>query len=135
LSGRRLLTFVLIFVAVMSGLLAFRFFRGTHTPYCPLSHKFSDTADCIILHVSNGRILIRHRDSFTKESYFEIIDHGRSYKFEIPEYNATGSKRNKFRVRLIDKVDTAVTINGVRYDLLPIQTGSRGSSNNAISRD
>ena len=110
---------------IISGLFVFRFFRGTHTPYCPLSHKFSDTADCVILHVSNGRILIRHRDSYTKESYFEIIDHGRSYKFEIPDYSATVSKRNKFRVRLIDNTDNAVTVNGVRYDLLPILDGVR----------
>ena len=125
MSGRRLLTFVLAFGVIISGLYVFRYFRGTHTAYCPLYHKFSDTADCIILHVSNGRILIRHRDSFTKESYFEIIENGRSHKFEIPDYSVNGSARKKFRVRLIDKEDSAVTINGVRFDLLPIMNAGR----------
>lgn len=114
---------ILVFVLIIAGLFAFRYFRGGHTEYCPLSHKFSDTADCLILHKSNGRMLIRHADRYRHDYYLEIVDHGRSYKYEIPEYKANGSRPKKFRVRLIDSDPSAVTINGERYELLSLRDG------------
>ena len=107
------------------GLYAFRFVSGTHTEYCPLSHKLSDTADCIVLHVSRGRVLVRHRDSYTKEAYFEIIGEGGSQKFDIPEFSLKSGAEKKFRVRLMDNEPGAVTINGARFDLLPLTNGNR----------
>jgi len=121
LSGKKPLALAISFGVIILGLYAFRFVSGTHTEYCPLSHKLSDTADCIVLHVSGGRVLIRHRDSYTKEAYFEIIGGGRSTKFEIPDYSLNPGAEKKFRVRLIDGESGAVTINGERYDLTPIK--------------
>ncbi|MCI0480979.1 MAG: hypothetical protein L0213_05270 [Candidatus Dadabacteria bacterium] len=123
MSGRNLLALVLSFGVIILGLYAFRFVSGTHTEYCPLSHKLSDTADCIVLHISQGRVLIRHRDSYTKEAYFEIIGNGRSERFDIPDYSLKGGAQKKFRVRLIDNEPGAVTINGARFDLLPLVNG------------
>ncbi|HSC33931.1 MAG TPA: hypothetical protein VLG45_01550 [Thermodesulfobacteriota bacterium] len=125
MSGRNLLALVLSFGVIILGLYAFRFVSGTHTDYCPLSHKLSDTADCIVLHVSHGRVLIRHRDSYTREAYFEIIGNGRSERFDIPDYTLKAGAQKKFRVRLIDSEDSAITINGARYDLLPLTNASR----------
>ncbi len=123
MSRKKLLVLVITFGVIISGLYAFRFVSGTHTKYCPLSHKLSDSSDCIVLHAANGRVLVRHRDSYTKEAYFEIIDNGRSKKFDIPEYSLSGSAPKKFRVRLIDGEDGAVTINGERFELLPLSDG------------
>ncbi len=125
LPRKKLLAPVLSFGVLILGLYAFRFLSGTHTEYCPFSHKLSDTADCIILHVSNGRVLIRHRDSFTKDAYFEIIENGRSERFDIPDYSLKLGAQKKFRVRLIDGEPGAVTINGERFDLLPLADGKR----------
>ena len=125
MSGRNLLALVLSFGVIILGLYAFRYVSGTHTDYCPLSHKLSDTADCIVLHVSNGRVLVRHRDSFTKDAYFEIIENSRSERFDIPDYSLKAGKQKKFRIRLIENEDSAVTINGARFDLLPLVNGSR----------
>ncbi len=125
MSGRNLLALVLSFGVIILGLYAFRFVSGTHTDYCPLSHKLSDTSDCIVLHVSHGRVLVRHRDSYTKEAYFEIIENGRSQRFDIPEFSLKSGAHKKFRVRLIDNEPSTVTINGARFDLLPLVNGSR----------
>ena len=125
MSGRNLLALVLSFGVIILGLYAFRFVSGTHTDYCPLSHKLSDTADCIVLHVSHGRVLVRHRDSYTKEAYFEIIENGRSQRFDIPEFSLKSGAQKKFRVRLIDNETGAVTINGARFDLLPLTNAGR----------
>lgn len=125
MSGRKLLALVLSFGVIISGLYAFRYVSGTHTEYCPLSHKLSDTADCVVLHVSHGRVLVRHRDSYTKEAYFEIIESGRSQRFDIPEFSLKSGAQKKFRVRLIDNETGAVTINGARFNLVPLTNGSR----------
>lgn len=124
MSLKKGITLVLSFGVIISGLYAFRYLSGTHTEYCPLSHKLSDTSDCIVLQISHGRVLIRHRDSFTKEAYFEIIGNGRSRKFEIPDYTIHGPGPKKFRVRLIDNEESAVTINGERFELRPIAGGN-----------
>ncbi len=124
MSRKKAVTLALSFGVIISGLYAFRYLSGTHTEYCPLSHKLSDTSDCIVLQVSHGRVLVRHRDSFTKEAYFEIIGNGRSRKFEIPDYTIHGTGPKKFRVRLIDNEDSAVTINGERFELRPIADGN-----------
>lgn len=125
MSGRKPLALAISFGVLILGLYAFRFVSGTHTEYCPLSHKLSDTADCIVLHVSHGRVLVRHRDSYTREAYFEIIGNGRSQKFDIPDYSLKSGAQKKFRVRLIDNEPGAVTINGARFDLMPLIDGNR----------
>ena len=125
MSGKKLLALMLPFGVIILGLYAFRYVSGIHTEYCPLSHKLSDTADCVVLQISHGRVLIRHRDSYTKEAWFEIIDNGRSQRYDIPEFNLKSGAEKKFRVRLIDGEDGAVTINGERFDLLPLADGKR----------
>jgi hypothetical protein len=125
LSGRNLLALVLSFGVIILGLYAFRYVSGTHTEYCPLSHKLSDTADCIVLHVSRGRVLVRHRDSYTREAYFEIIEDGHRERFDIPDYSLKSGAQKKFRVRLIDSEPGAVTINGARFDLMPLTNAGR----------
>lgn len=124
MSRKKAITLALSFGVIISGLYAFRFLNGTQTEYCPLSHKLSDTSDCIVLEISHGRVLIRHRDSFTKEAYFEIIENGRSHKFEIPAYTINSDSRQKIRVRLIENEESAVTINGERFELRPINGGN-----------
>jgi len=123
LKRRSEVIFVLVMVAIFGGLYGFRYFHGKHTEYCPLSHKFSDTADCIVLHKSGQRTLIRHADRYTQDYYFEIVDGGRSYKYEIPEYSLNGKGPKRFSIRLIDGEDNAVTINGERLELLPLLNG------------
>jgi hypothetical protein len=125
LSRKKAVALALSFGVIIAGLYAFRYLSGTHTEYCPLSHKLSDTADCVVLHVSRGRVLVRHRDTYTREAYFEIIENGRSRKFDIPEFSLNGSGPKRFRVRLIDNDPGAITINGARYDLLPLVIGGR----------
>jgi hypothetical protein len=125
LSRKKGIVLALSLGVIIAGLYAFRYVSGTHTEYCPLSHKLSDTSDCVVLHASHGRVLIRHRDSYTREAYFEIIGNGRSQKFDIPELSLNGSGPKKFRVRLIDGDAGAVTINGARFDLVPLVNGSR----------
>lgn len=125
MSGRNLLALVLSFGVIILGLYAFRYVSGTHTDYCPLSHKLSDTSDCIVLHVSHGRVLVRHRDSFTKDAYFEIIEDGRRERFDIPEFSLKSGAQKKFRVRLMDSEDSAVTINGARFNLMPLKNAGR----------
>ncbi len=116
---------ILVFVVIISGLFVFRYIKGHHTGYCPLSHKFSDTADCLILHKSYGRVLIRHADRYRQDYYIEIIDRSRSHKYEIPEYKANGNAPKKFSVRLIDNDPSAVTINGERYELRSLLNDGR----------
>jgi hypothetical protein len=123
LKRRRTFVFFLAFSAVIAVLYGFRYFHGKHTEYCPLSHKFSDTANCIVLHKSGQRALIRHADRYTQDYYFEIVDGGRSYKYEIPEYSLNGRGPKRFSIRLVDGEDNAVTINGERFELLPLING------------
>lgn len=125
MAGKKLFVFILAFAVIITGLLAFRYFHGTHTEYCPLSHKLSDTADCIVLHKARGRVLIRHADRYRLDYYIEIIDGGRSYKYEIPEYSVNGSAPIKFKVRMIENETGAVTVNGERLTLIPISSGGR----------
>lgn len=54
LSRKKLRALVLSFGVIILGLYAFRFVSGTHTEYCPLSHKLSDTADCIVLQTARA---------------------------------------------------------------------------------
>ena len=114
MKRRSTVAFVLVLTVLFGCLYGFRYFHRKHTEYCPLSHKFSDTADCIVLHKSDDRTLIRHADRYAQDYYFEIVDGGRSYKYEIPEYSVNGKGPKRFSIRLID---------GERFELLPLVNG------------
>ena len=125
MSKKKLFIFILAFTVIITGLLAFRYFHGRHTEHCPLSHKLSDTADCVVLHKAWDRVLIRHADRYRLEYYLEVVDGVKSYKYEIPEYSVNGSAPKKFRVRMIENELGAVTVNCERLTLLPVSNGGR----------
>lgn len=118
ISTYKIARVTLVFILVFVPLLLYRYFSGTHTEYCPFSHKMSDSSQCLILHSKNGRVLIRHSDKYTNEDYFEIIDSGVSRKYDIPEYDGPVAK--KFKIRLVENKDNVVSINGREYELLPL---------------
>ena len=118
ISTYKIARVTLVFILIFIPLLLFRYFSGNHTDYCPFSHKMSDTSQCVILHVTLDRILVRHSDKYTNEHYFEIIESGASHKYDVPEYK--GPETPMFRVRMVDNEKHAVSINGEKYVLLPL---------------
>lgn len=118
ISTYKITRVALVFILIFVPLLLFRYFSGSHTDYCPISHKMSDTSQCVMLHVTLDRILVRHSDKYTNEHYFEIIESGISRKYDVPEY--TGPETRMFRIRMVENEEHTVTINGEKYLLLPI---------------
>ncbi len=118
ISTYKIARVALVFILIFVPLLLFRYFSGSHTDYCPLSHKMSDTSQCVILHVTLDRVLVRHSDKYTNEHYFEIIESGRSHKYDVPEY--TGPETPMFRIRMVENEKQTISINGEKYVLLPI---------------
>ena len=118
ISTYKIARVTLVFILIFVPLLAYRYFSGNHTDYCPFSHKMSDTSECVILHITLDRILVRHSDRYTNEHYFEIIESGTSQKYDVPEYS--GPKTPMFRIRMIENEERTVSINGDKYVLLPI---------------
>jgi len=118
ISTYKIARVAIVFTIIFVPLLLFRYFSGSHTEYCPWSHKMSDTSECVILHRTGDRVLVRHSDRYTNDHYFEIIESGTSHKYDVPEYK--GPAPGKFRVRLLEDEKEAVSINGDRYVLLPL---------------
>jgi len=119
ISTYKIARVTLVFILIFVPLLLYRYLSGSHTEYCPFSHKMSDTSDCVVLHVTQDRVLVRHSDKYTNEDYFEIIERGVSHKYDIPEYH--GPKTRKFRIRMVENEKDTVSINGEKYVLLPIE--------------
>ena len=118
ISTYKIARVTLVFILIFVPLLLFRYLSGNHTDYCPFSHKMSDTSECVILHVTLDRVLVRHADKYTNEHYFEIIEAGKSSKYDVPEYK--GPQTPMFRIRMVEDDKETVSINGDRYVLLPI---------------
>jgi hypothetical protein len=118
ISTYKIARVTLVFILIFVPLLLYRYLSGSHTDYCPFSHKMSDTSECVILHVTQDRVLVRHSDKYTNEHYFEIIESGASQKYDVPEY--TGPKTPMFRIRMVENEKRTVSINGEKYVLLPI---------------
>ena len=118
ISTYKIARVTLVFILIFVPLVLFRYFSGTHTEHCSFSHKMSDTSQCIILHATPERVLVRHSDKYTNEQYFEIIESGVSTKYDIPEYD--GPKTRKFRIRMVEDEKQTVTINGTEYVLVPL---------------
>ena len=118
ISAYKIARVTLVFILIFVPLLLFRYFSDSHTEYCPFSHKMSDTSQCLILHVTLERVLVRHSDKYTNEHYFEIIEEGVSHKYDVPEYD--GPETEKFRIRMVETEKDTVSINGSEYVLLPI---------------
>ena len=76
---------ILVIVAVPCTLLILGSLLGTHTTYCPLKHKISDTSACVILDKQLNRILIQHADLDTNEYYLEILDNDASERYKMPK--------------------------------------------------
>lgn len=108
----------IVFIVIFIPLLLFRYFSGNHTEYCPFSHKMSDTSECLILHSTGDRVLVRHSDKYTNGHYFEIIESGASHKYDVPEYR--GLAPEIFKIKMIENEKETVSINGERYVLLPL---------------
>ena len=118
ISTYKIARVTLVFILIFVPLLIFRYFSGSHTDYCPFSHKMSDTSECVILHITTERVLVRHSDRYTNEQYFEIIESGKSHKYDVPEYK--GPETPMFRIRMVENEKEKVSINGKEHVLLPL---------------
>ncbi len=122
ISTYKIARVAIVFTIVFVPLLLFRYFSGNHTEYCPFSHKMSDTSECVILHSTGDRVLVRHSDKYTNDHYFEIIESGASQKYDVPEYK--GPAPSKFRIKMLEDEKETVSINGERYVLLPLNVAA-----------
>lgn len=118
ISTYKIARVALVFILIFTPLVLYRYFSGSHTEYCPFSHKMSDTSQCLILHITPDRVLVRHSDKYSNEDYFEIIEDGKSRRYDVPDYD--GPKAQIYRIRMVENAKDAVTINGHEYVLLPI---------------
>lgn len=118
ISSYKIAWVTLVVILIFIPLMIFRYFSGSHTEYCPFSHKMSDTSQCLILHITPDRVLIRHSDKYTNEDYFEIIEADGSRRYDVPEYDGPVAKI--YRIRMVDDAKNTVSINGREYVLLPI---------------
>ena len=75
----------LILLAVIT-VSAWFYFMGSHTKYCPLSHRASDLSVCFVRDKLEGNILIQHGDLDTNWYYLEIRDGNNSEKYNFPEF-------------------------------------------------
>jgi len=118
ISTYKIARVTLVFILIFVPLLLYRYISGNHTEYCPFSHKMSDTSECVVLHSTGDRVLVRHADRYSNDHYFEIVESGASYKYDVPEYR--GPAPEIFRIKMIENEKETVSINGERYVLLPL---------------
>lgn len=100
-------------------LLAVGYFLGTHTPYCPWSHKISDTSVCLVLDRKGERILIQHADLDSNKNFLELRDGQSSRIFQMPGF-ITQSAPQGYSAEIIEGDGGAILINGERQDLEPL---------------
>ncbi len=101
----------LLFFLIFLSLFGSGYFLGTHTSYCPLRHKISDTAVCVILHKDQKRILVQHADLDINEYFLEIFDGHRSHFFKMPSVISQLAPGG-YKAELIPGQTSTILING-----------------------
>lgn len=101
-------------------LFAVGYFLGTHTSYCPWSHKLRDTSACLVLDRKGEQILIQHADLDTNEYFFELRQGHRSRTFRMPSF-ITQLAPQGYSAKIIEGEGDAILINGERYDLKQLE--------------
>jgi hypothetical protein len=96
------------------------YLAGTHTRYCPFSHRISDTAACAVLDSRGGRVLIQHADLDTNENYLELRDEGGSRLYQLP-VAVTALAPVGYSAQLIPGGGSLVLIDGERVQLVPLE--------------
>lgn len=94
------------------------YFLGTHTKYCPLGHKISDTSACVVLDRDVDRILIQHADLDINVYSLEIIEGNKSSFFKFPPFIHQLAP-NGYTASLIKNENDTILIDGSRYSLEP----------------
>ncbi|ROS05559.1 hypothetical protein EDC56_1095 [Sinobacterium caligoides] len=104
----------IIYLASMS------YFSGSHTRYCPLSHRLDDLSRCFVLDRLGDRTLVQHGSLNAGDFYLEVIDDGVSKTFQFPDsINAVGE--NAYSAKLVDGEEGFVLINGNKFMLKKYQ--------------
>ena len=96
------------------------YLAGTHTSYCPLSHRFSGTAACSVLDERDGEVLIQHADPATDERYLELWDESGSRLYALPP-SVAKMALGSYTAQLIPGGVDLVVIDGVRQRLVPLE--------------
>ncbi len=96
------------------------YLAGTHTDYCPLSHRISGTAACAVLDSRDGRVLVQHADLDTHENYLELRDESGARLYQLP-VSVSAVAPVGYSARLIPGGGDLVIIDGVRLRLVPLE--------------
>ncbi len=112
------LIFALVFI--VAGLYLFRYYFGPHTKYCPIGHRMSDSSNCRLLDVGPDMLLLQHGNIDTHDYYLEIIDKGKSRKYQMPE-TALKNAVKGYRAVFIEGEDKKIMINDRETELIPLK--------------
>ncbi len=119
MRGRIALLAIVLAVVTPAVMFVPGYFAGTHTQFCPLSHKFSDTAVCVVLDARGEQVLIQHADLDTQENYLELRDESGSRLYQLPA-SITVLAPGGYSAQLIPGGVDLVIINGERQRLVPL---------------
>ena len=93
--------------------------HGTHTEYCPPSHRTGQLRSCQVLDRSDGRVLIQHAELDGNRVYWEILTPPASQCFKLPP-TSTQLAPQGCTAKLIAGKSDAVLLNGTETKLEPI---------------
>ncbi len=119
MRGRIALLAIVLAVVTPAVMFVPGYLAGTHTQFCPLSHKFSDTAVCVVLDARGGQVLIQHADLDTQENYLELRDESGSRLYQLPA-SITLLAPGGYSAQLIPSGVDLVIINGERQRLVQL---------------
>ena len=120
MRGRMALLAVVLTVVIPAVMFVPGYMAGTHTSYCPLSHRISGTAACAVLDSRDGRVLVQHADRDTHENYLELRDEGGSRLYQLP-VSLSAVAPGGYSARLIPGGGDLVIIDGDRRRLVPLE--------------
>ena len=126
MRGRMALLAVVLGVLIPAVVFVPGYLAGTHTAYCPLSHRLSDTAACAVLDSRDGRVLVQHADLDTNENYLELRDESGSRRYQLP-VSVTALAPVGYSARLIPGGGDLVIIDGERLRLVPLEFAAEGN--------
>ena len=110
-------TALLVLLPVLSIETCF-YISGSHTKYCPLSHRMSDLSVCFILDRLQQRVLIQHGDLDTNWYFLEVRDEEISSKYQFPG-NIHIVGEGDYSAELIEGDSEHILINGAKFKLEP----------------
>lgn len=105
----------LIVVALVS-VNAWYYIMGSHTKYCPWSHRMNDLSVCFVLDETEERALIQHGDLDSNWYYLEIREKETSEEYEFPEFIRKVGE-NDYSAKLIKGNKKEILINGEKFKL------------------